>query len=265
METEQNAVFDELAEMYDISFTETPLGRMQRERVHHFLEKPLDKKSLRILEINCGTGEDAIRMALKNHEVIATDISSKMIDITKEKIRKQNIEKLFPIRASFSELSFPPESFDMIFSNFGGLNCIPIVELEQLKSNIVEWLKPEGTLIAVVMGRKCLWERLYFILKGKSGEAFRRNKKGPVEARVGDGIQPTWYYSPAEFNAVFKAHFRMIKLKPVGFFIPPSYLNNFFTKRKWLLDMMNKLEAWSAFSILADYADHYYTELKKIE
>ena len=44
-----------------------------------------------MLEINCGTGIDADWLAKKGHFVIASDISSKMIEIAKKKYDHSNL------------------------------------------------------------------------------------------------------------------------------------------------------------------------------
>jgi hypothetical protein len=113
------------------------------------------------------------------------------------------------------------------------------------------------------MGRKCLWERFYFLLKRKTYEAFRRNSKEMEEVRIGDSIVPAWYYSPHEFQKLFYDGFRKIQMKPVGLFIPPSYLNPFFAKKIWLLSFMNGFEKLFSFSFLSNYADHFFIEFTK--
>ncbi|MFN8181110.1 MAG: methyltransferase domain-containing protein [Bacteroidia bacterium] len=80
--------FDAVAQAYDQQFTRSATGRLQRERVHRFIETmPLLKKPARVLELNCGTGEDALWLARKGHQVTATDNSAGMLDAAREKFR----------------------------------------------------------------------------------------------------------------------------------------------------------------------------------
>jgi len=52
---------DHVATQYDADFTHSQIGRLQRASVWHYLEKRFAKqKNLSILELNCGTGEDAL-------------------------------------------------------------------------------------------------------------------------------------------------------------------------------------------------------------
>lgn len=264
----QSSPFNRVADDYDRTFSQSPVGLMQRQCVHKFLAATVFGKSLNILEINCGTGDDAIWLAEKGHHVTATDASGQMLEVTKGKIESRALQsRIAAKQASFKEIKehFQRSSYDLIFSDFGGLNCIPKDELQMLMNDVSCLLKPGGKFVAVIMGRRCLWERIYFLWKGKSGEAFRRNSNQPVKVLLGDEVQQTWYYSPGEIRVMSSTQFKLKKLKPVGIMIPPSYLNTFFDKRKALLSVLGRLESVFSFSIFSNYADHFYIALQKIK
>ncbi|MEO5570400.1 MAG: class I SAM-dependent methyltransferase [Bacteroidia bacterium] len=255
------SAFDSAALSYDTDFTFSNMGILQRKRVYYFLEKILSKESkrLEILEINCGTGEDARWFAEKGHSVIATDASEKMIDMATHK--KQ---ELFEV-CSYDKLikKYSNKKFDLIFSNFGGLNCINEVQLKKLSADLFSLLKPGGKFVAVLMGKKCLWEQIYFILKLNFKKAFRRLSSTGVDAVIGDQIQKTFYYSPAEFANLYAKEFKTIMKKPVGFVLPPSYLESFFKNKTWLLQLLNLKEKVFPFSFLSNFADHYFIVLQR--
>jgi len=259
--------FDRAAENYDREFTSSPIGLFQRKRVHHFLEKILDgSSSLKILEINCGTGEDAIWLARKGHEVMATDASAGMIDAAVKKCtreqKKLNIAfQAIPFGNLLNELQ--GNRYDIVFSDFGGLNCIDQEEMKKLAGDIRKLLRPGGKFVAVIMGRKCIWETGYFMVKGKWKQAFRRLGKHAVTASVGSAFQHTWYFSPSEVNKFFGKDMVRVMIKPIGFALPPSYLGKFFNSRSTLLSMLNSMERGSGFSFLADFSDHYFIVLEK--
>src|SRR5262245_44859612 len=74
------APFDVLAAGYDSSFSQSLTGQAQRDVSRLWLQKfLLYKGPLRILEINCGTGDDALWLASLGHYVVATDQSARMI------------------------------------------------------------------------------------------------------------------------------------------------------------------------------------------
>jgi ubiquinone/menaquinone biosynthesis C-methylase UbiE len=85
--------FDQSAAAYDADFSFSMIGRAQRDIVHEYLENNLNfGKVLRILELNCGTGEDALFFAKKGADVLATDISEKMLETAKEKVKSAGLE-----------------------------------------------------------------------------------------------------------------------------------------------------------------------------
>jgi len=83
-----------------------------------------------------------------------------------------------------------------------------------------------------------------------------------VEATRDGAVQKTWYYSPAEIRKIFGEHFKIIAVKPVGLFLPPSYLEYFFRRKKILLRLLNQLEKWFSFSFLSNRSDHFVMVLE---
>ena len=164
----EQSPFDILAETYDADFTRSQIGKLQRKRVRQLLTKILKshKQSLKILEINCGTGEDALWLAEMGHTVVATDASSAMIKKAQQKLAASGfiIEQITFLQCSFSELSLvlKQEKFDVVFSNFGGINCINKNEILQLSNDLSNLLNDKGIVFLTVMSRYCFWETLYY-------------------------------------------------------------------------------------------------------
>ncbi|HRH02125.1 MAG TPA: class I SAM-dependent methyltransferase [Bacteroidia bacterium] len=260
--------FDVSAPNYDAEFTTSAIGKMQREQVYFALQvNKLVKSKSKILEINCGTGEDAIWLANHGHSVLATDASEEMIRVAKQKASGLNKLDLQFQQAEFSALNtkYGTQKFDLIFSNFGGLNCVNKTVFKQLMDDFYSLLNPDGKLIFVIMGRKCFWERMYFLFKGNNKKAFRRMSQSAISAELGNGAkQNTFYFSPSEIRSIAEPNFKLLSTKPIGLFVPPSYLNKFFLNKKYLLLFLFQMEKlFSPFSFLSDYADHYLIYLKK--
>jgi hypothetical protein len=113
------------------------------------------------------------------------------------------------------------------------------------------------------MPKKCLWERVYFILKGQFKKAFRRNTNNSVQANV-DGVQVhTWYYNPKDIVTLAEDNYKTLAVKPIGMSIPPSYLESFFKNKKGLLKLLIRFEGLFSFRFWAKYADHYLIVLQK--
>lgn len=257
-----SADFDIAAATYDTDFTFSMIGNSQRKRVYAFFDKVLENRSgLKILELNCGTGEDANLLAKKGNTVVATDISDEMLDVAKTKEFAQDITFL---KQDLRDLDLPnlDRDFDIVFSNFGGMNCIDKSSITNLGKSVSQLLKPNGKFIVVIMPKICLVESLYFILKGNRAKALRR-KKGFALVNVSGKEVKTWYYSPKDLVSLLADHFKSEAIKPVGLFIPPSYLESFFQKHPKLLRFINLLEKiFANFSWQARYSDHYYAQYR---
>ena len=257
------ANFDAAAGNYDATFTNSVIGKLQRQLVYQHLTVILKKKKPQtILEVNCGTGEDAIWMANQHYKVKATDISKKMIDVAKSKIESEN--------PSFKEVDinrlkeeFPIEKFDLLFSNFGGLNCLPKTEVSSFFKNASGLLNKKGIMVLVIMPKNTLWEQLYFLLKRDSEKAFRRQKDF-VTADVDGEKVATYYYNPKDIVHLANTNFKIRQYNPIGLFVPPSYLESFLKNKPRLISVLNAGEQKiKNLSWLSKYADHYIIVLQK--
>ncbi|QBZ96851.1 class I SAM-dependent methyltransferase [Flavobacterium sangjuense] len=250
--------FDKAALNYDATFTNSEIGKMQRNLVYNQLSKQLDSIQ-NVLEINCGTGEDAIWFAKQNYKITATDISPKMIEVAKS---KANLNFKTADINSISSI-FEGEKFDLIFSNFGGLNCLSKSELEKFFANSNSILSEKGKLALVIMPKHTLWEQFYFLAKAQFSSIFRRKKEFVLADVDGEKV-PTYYYNPKDIVNLAKHYFELVDQKPIGFFVPPSYLELFFKNKKGLLGFLNSFEnRIKNWSFLSKYADHYIIILQK--
>ncbi|MBN2175120.1 MAG: class I SAM-dependent methyltransferase [Bacteroidales bacterium] len=262
-------MFDEVAIRYDETFTHTQIGTMQRNFVWNYLNRVLpENEMMTILELNCGTGEDAIFLAQKGHKITATDISSEMISVVKNKIAEKDLRKdIQTLQCDIRNVGdcFPEDTFNLVFSNFGGLNCLNSADLIELSGTLAKILKSGGRFIAVVMTNFCLWESLYFIAKLKFKEVFRRNTKNGMMVKVGKHEIETWYYAPGEFGQLFESNFRTLGSVPIGFAVPPSYLEPFFKTRLSFLNKLNRIDGLiQRITAMARMSDHFLIDFLKI-
>ncbi|UII34358.1 methyltransferase domain-containing protein [Fulvivirga ulvae] len=258
--------FDHIAATYDDDFTHGSIGALQRQKVWDYLEKALPDRPLSILELNCGTGEDAVHLAGQGHSVLATDLSEEMISVARAKAQKMGLtQQTTFIQCNISSIAQADfnSKFDLIFSNFGGLNCVDAMSLQNLSKVAARLLKPNGRFIGVIMPAFCVWESIYFLSKLQVKKAFRRTKRGPLMAPINKEQVETWYYTPTRIETMFRREFKLVGLRPVGFFLPPSYLGNFFRNKRRLLNKLDSMEdRVNAFSHLSNYSDHYLIDLE---
>lgn len=253
--TDKKHDFDNAAQGYDATFTNSQIGRRQRDRVYFWLNKiNFFERAFSVFEINCGTGADAGYFYQKGLEVTATDQSEGMIG--QARLNQSQEINFFPL--DFSNLQDQYLTGKALFSNFGGLNCASAQELKNIAKTVGEKQAAGDLLVWVIMPRFCFMEGLYLISRLKFGKLFRRNTAVGIDVDVDGTPVRTYYHSPQFVKEILKPNYKIEKIKPVAFFLPPSYLEPFFSKRLSLLKILDKLENLAGrLTFLAGMSDHY--------
>ena len=263
MTQNKSEIFDAAADEYDDTFTHSLIGKAQRKRVYHWLKKvDFFNTNNSIFEINCGTGYDAEQFNNMGLDVTATDGSGKMIGVAK----KQRNSEIDFFQLGFNEVA-ENNKFkvsNVLYSNFGGLNCISIEELKIFTKGIAK-SQTKGDLIAwVIMPNDCFIENFYFLFKGKFRNIFRRKLNRSLKVNV-DGVNvETFYHAPNDVKDLLGKDYNVVLKKPVALFIPPSYLEGFFKNKKFLLKLLEFFErifGWVSF--YSNFADHYIIIAKR--
>jgi ubiquinone/menaquinone biosynthesis C-methylase UbiE len=203
-------LFDQLAARYDEAWTNTPAGRAQRDQVWHTVDG-LFHDGERILDIGCGTGEDAAHFAARGAEVYATDASRAMIDVARKRGGFQTEV------CSAQEIAQIGGVFDGAISNFGALNCVE--DLTQVAEALSTLVRPGGRVAICLLGRFCGWESLYYGARLQWRTAVRR--------WTGQGVahgMPVWYPTVGEVRKAFACGFDLENWTGIGVFVPPSYV-----------------------------------------
>src|SRR5579864_5495910 len=122
----------------------------------------------RLLDLGCGTGLDAARMARLGCRITATDWSPEMVRRTRDRAQHEGlIDRVLPLNVGAHELHRLGEagSYDGAYSNLGALNCVP--DLRDVSRECARLLKPGGKLVFSVIGRICPWEAAYYLRRGR--------------------------------------------------------------------------------------------------
>jgi SAM-dependent methyltransferase len=251
----QVSPFDELAPDYDRSFTRSACGMTLRAMVWERLPAVFGTRE-RILEIGCGTGEDAVHLARAGHYVVATDTSEEMVRIARLKaISAGCAERIefhtMPIEALHT---LPREQrFDGVFSNFGAINCV--ADVGRLARSLALRLEPGAPLMFVVMGRYVPWEWAWYLAHGDRQRAFRRLRREGAQWR---GLT-IHYPTPAELAAALAPMFFTQRRTALGFVLPPSYAAHWLDSRPRMLSALTGIERVMQ-RVTAGLADHYMLE-----
>jgi SAM-dependent methyltransferase len=220
-----------------------------------------------VLELGCGTGEDAVYLAEHGVHVTATDVSERMLAIVREKAGGNplvSVERL-DLTSPSSPLSIhgEGEGFDGVFSNFGAVNCLD--DWRPLAGWLAERVMPGGIAAFGVMSPFCLWEIGWHGLHLDFRTATRR-------WRTSTTYQPDEFSQPMSvryptirsLTRDFAPWFRRVHVQPIGLFLPPSDAFGVVEKRPRLLRLLTGLEQrFAQSSKLALLADHYWIEFER--
>jgi ubiquinone/menaquinone biosynthesis C-methylase UbiE len=256
---EHNAgrAFDSIAERYDDIFTHSLIGRAQRQAVWERTRRVFGPGDY-VLEVNCGTGEDALFLARHQIVVWACDASEKMIDVARRRLLADAPSSpvqfdVLPIER-ISELSSCGRLFDGILSDFAGLNCVR--DLARAAGDFAGLVKPGGALLLCVSTRVCIWESLWFLSHGKHREAFRR-WPGRAHAVLGESVVEVHYPTIKHLRTLFAPWFSLRSTIGIGVTVPPSYMEAFARRHPGLLRSMCNVDrlicSWPLFRVLGDH------------
>jgi SAM-dependent methyltransferase len=219
----------------------------------------------RLIDIGCGTGLDAVRMARSGHAVTATDWSPRMIERTRERaVAEQLHERVRALALGAHELGGLAESgeFDGAYSNLGALNCVP--DLGAVAEQCARLLRPSGTLVFAVIGRICPWEIGHYALRADWQRIGVRFAGGMVPVGMNKRVVWTHYYTPREFYRVFARRFALESCRSLGLLVPPPYLTRLRERHFTWYERLQRLERragrWPGVRSLGD---HFLMVLRK--
>ena len=216
------AAFSRKAVAYDARNVDHPVDGWARAVVRATIRRHLAPGGS-ILEINAGTGLDASALAASGYRVHATDIAPGMLE---RAANRAAAGPTFTIEER-SYLDLPGvrgAPYDLVLSNFGGLNCTD--RLDVVARGIAEVLRPGGLAVLVFMPPVSPWEHVQ-VLRGHVRTATRRwHREGVLANIAGTGVR-TWYPSARTVVSAFGPRFRRVELRALCLFAPSMMLEGF--------------------------------------
>lgn len=207
------------AETYDQDFTNTIIGQLWRDAVWLELDRTFHSGQ-RILELNCGTGIDAVHLADRGIRVLACDISPRMVELARKRATTSEVRDRLDFRSVATEMIGVLEKdgpFDGAFSNFSGLNCVE--DLPGVTRDLACLLKPGARILLCMLGQFSAWESLWSLVHGNRKRSFQRFQRGNGPIKV-------QYPSRKQIERVFSPHFSLRRWKGIGVALPPSYMEH---------------------------------------
>jgi len=264
------AAFDAIAAVYDAVEARNPILQWMRDRVQRAALSAFPRHGC-LLEIGCGTGVDALFFARRGHRVVAVEPSAQMLGAAKDKIAAAGFSGAVEFwqggAANLDEViaSYRAASFDGIFSNFGALNCV--ADLRRFARDAAVLLRPGGRMLLSLMPPVCPWEIVYYLLKGKPSEAFRRwrGRTGTdgIAVRVGKQWVQTYYHFAAAIRAAGARDFDLEKQFALGLLAPPPYLQGVMKHQKFFNSLVRFEKLMAGLPLLRNGGDHLVVILRK--
>ena len=232
--------FSRTAEKYDAFANDHPHQTRMRNKVYAHLERFVPPGS-RILELNAGTGTDAVELARRGYRIHATDIAAGMLKRLREKVETLNLsESITCQQCSFTELDHIQEApFDAVFSNLGGLDCIP--DLSPVIAQLPRLLRPGGLVTWVLMPPVCLWE-MAEVFRGHPRLAFRRFARHGTRAHL-EGLRFTvYYFTPEKVLRWFGDQYECLAIEGLSVITPTAESKNFAKRHARLYKILSRLD-----------------------
>lgn len=262
--SETQSAFDSVAADYDGPRGNNALIQDMRGEMWHWLDTAF-APGRRLIDIGCGTGLDAVRMAQMGHQVTATDWSPEMAQRTRERATREHLTDRVRVLALGAHELHKLDGqgiYDGAYSNLGPLNCVPA--LGDVSRECARLLRPNGMLVFTVIGRLCPWEIAYYLRRGRWARVKVRFARGVVPVNMNQHTIWTRYYGPREFYRAFRRHFTLAHYRGLCLFAPPPYLTSIQERhsglynRLWHLDRLT-----SGWPLLRGMGDHFLMIMRK--
>jgi 2-polyprenyl-3-methyl-5-hydroxy-6-metoxy-1,4-benzoquinol methylase len=262
---ELSHAWDLLSHDYDKNLDKKVVSAYMRSVSLEYLGKYFSP-GMKILELGCGTGDEAIYLAKRGLNVFGTDVSDSMINYAKQKEESQNLSGSSRFgKLPIERISEIKDVFYGAYSSFGGLNCVAAPERFAQDINLL--IEPEGYLIVSVMNRFSIAELFLFSLKLKFSIAFRRLGRKPLVVRVTDSPYSfeCRYYSPRKFYNYFKNNFELVKIIALPLFLLPiEPLDSFLGKHNRLFKTILSFDKFfGKLPVLRSLGDHFLMVMRK--
>ena len=253
------AEFDNVADDYDRHITGNRINLLLRNRSLSMLTRWF-ATAHRILEIGCGSGMETLPLLEQGHEVVAVDISARMLETVRRKAEHAGVSERLTTRElaarDLEELADDGEegSFDGAFSTFGALNCEP--DLSRLSTSLFRLLRPGTPFLAGVFNRWCLFEMAGYSLTLRPRRMLGR-QRNPVRVGSSRFCVDVYSHSVRDVIRLFRPGFRAERIEGVPVLLPPSdlvaYADRFDRRFEQLAAWDARVGAHWPFSWLGDH------------
>lgn len=220
----------------------------------------------RILELGCGTGEEAIELAGGGIEVVAIDPSDIMLHIARASAEAKGLGgRISFLRAAARDLPALGDAirapFDGAFASFS-LAYEP--DLRTVSVALHRLLKPGAVFLASVPSKICLLE--FLLALATVHPALSGRRLGPwYRHRVGSGSVPVRAYTPRSLAEGLSPHFVLRHWEGLAVVVPPPYMNRWFARLDGVASSVEEVDGrLRAHRPFRSIGDHFLAEFRHV-
>lgn len=237
------AAYDAVASRYDRIPDKNRINAYMRRLSLERLSATF-REGMKVLELGCGTGEEALQLAAQGIRVVAVDPSEEMVRIARAKARAFHLTEVATfvggrardILGSEVEEGAP---YDGAYASFS-LAYEP--DLHSIAAALDRILRPGATLLASLPSRVCLVEFVLSLLLGRPSYAGQRLRSWHWH-RVGPHRVPIRTYTPLGIADAMSPHFTLKRAEGLPSVVPPAYTNRWYAAFGALPDVVESVDA----------------------
>lgn len=254
--------YDALAARYDRIPEENRINRILRARSLGRL-RAIFRPGQHVLEIGCGTGDEAIELAALGLRILAVDPSPEMVRIARAKAEARGVGDRVTFReASARDIGSIPwgtSRFDGAYASFS-LAYEP--DLRPVAAALHGLLRPGATLAVSLPSRVCLSEWVASLAAMKPSMAGRRLRPWHGH-KVGEFSVPIRSYTPTGLARAFAPAFVLLRWEAMTCLVPPPSMNRVFERLDGLADAIERADAvLRGMRVFRSVGDHFLAELR---
>jgi SAM-dependent methyltransferase len=163
-----------------------------------------------VLDLGCGTGEDAVFLAGLGHSVVGVDVSPAMVERARAKAVARGVAARFVVGRA-EDLAGIDGPFDATYSDFGALNC---ADLAAVGGALRRVLAPGAPVVLSFLGPRPLPATLLRALTG------RGEPRGREQPRLAGIPVPARYPSAADAQGQLGPGFAWTRAFALGVLAP---------------------------------------------
>lgn len=245
--------FDAESRVYDEGFGRNPVGLVFRHVFQERLRASFPPGA-RVVDLGCGTGEDAAFLAALGVRVHALDAAPGMVERTRAKARERGLAPdalVAEVRAA-EDVGSLVGPFDGACSDFGALNC---ADLPRVGAGLAALLRPGAPVILGLMGPSPLPQTLKRLLTG------RGEKRGSHPPRVSGIPVPTRYPTLREARDLLGPAFAWHDAFALGVLLPDPSHESWVREHPQAFGILAALEGCvRRWPVLRGLGDHFVLE-----